>query len=615
MRRAATLLVTSLAIAAPASAQHPLRHHVDAVEMRFARSQPVISYVLRVDSTDLTGWSVEMRIRNVPDSFQLAMAKHPEYDDRYWRFVERLTVTSSRGTATIASADSALWNVRTAGGEALVRYRIALPPAELPRRAAWRPFLAPTGGLTGGPHAFMYVRGAELAPSHVRVEVPASWQVATALARTTDANVYFAPSVGVLAESPIFVGRFHDWRFEVDGVPHRVAYWRAPNGVAFDTAAFVRSIDLLTRESVALFGRPPYRDYTFILQDEAYGGLEHPASVTIGAASADLARDVHSRLAEIAHEYIHTWNLMRIRPAEYTGVSHRAIAPTAGLWFSEGLTIFYADALLRRAGLPTEDSTRTAHLTYLLERYLDNPGYLRYSAEAASRLEYNAGPLATGNYNLSTHTLGETIGTMLDFIVRDATSGARSMDDVMRSMLERHSGPAGFVGRDVERAVADVCRCAVKPFFDAHVRGSAPIDVARYLRLAGLHVDITRPIATRDGQPDADFRVAGWRDEATGRFLLRVFDPRSAWARAGLNTGDHLVSMNGTPVATWPEFRATLRGLKSGDSVRVVVARPTGEFTTVVRLAPFERVSVRVTPLDGATAKQVAIRERWISGR
>ncbi|MEO8623168.1 MAG: hypothetical protein ABI625_18980 [bacterium] len=276
-------IIVSLALAAVANAQHPLRHPTDAIEMRFARSQPVVNYVLHVDSSELTGWSVEMHIRNVPDSFQLAMARHPEYDDRYWRYVEGLSVTGNAGAPRIARADSALWTVRASGGSVVIRYRILLPPSEGATRASWRPFLSSTGGLTGGPHAFMYVVGAELAPSHVKVELPTGWKIATALPPTSDPSVFFAPSVDVLVDSPLFVGHFHDWRYSVDGVPHRVVYWSSPTGSQFDTVAFVSSLEKLSREAVALFGRAPYRDYTFIFQDAAYGGLEHASSVTLGA--------------------------------------------------------------------------------------------------------------------------------------------------------------------------------------------------------------------------------------------------------------------------------------------------------------------------------------------
>src|SRR5687767_15878036 len=118
-RRAAAL---ALALAVPASAQHPLTHPVDAVEIRFARSQPVVSYSLRVDANDLSGFDVEMRVRNGPDTFRIAMAAHPEYDDRYWRFVDGLRVVARGQPGVVTREDSALWRVAAPGGEATIRY-------------------------------------------------------------------------------------------------------------------------------------------------------------------------------------------------------------------------------------------------------------------------------------------------------------------------------------------------------------------------------------------------------------------------------------------------------------------------------------------------------------
>ncbi|MEP6729617.1 MAG: hypothetical protein ABJE10_03210, partial [bacterium] len=518
------LIVASLSFASASvvSAQHPLRHFPDAVDIRFAQSQPVIHYTLHVDGADQSGWSVEMRIRNAPDSFQLAMARHPEYDDRFSRYVEGESITGARGAASIAHTDSALWTVKAQNGEVVVRYRIHLPTPERPQRAAWRPFLTPTGGLTGGPHTFMYVVGATLAPAHVKLEVPAGWKVATALTPTNDPTVFFAPSVDVLMESPILVGRFHDWSYHVDGVPHRVVYWSLPNGASFDSGAFVGSLEKFSQQAIALFGRAPYRDYTFIFQDGAFGALEHPASVTLGAPSEALSKNPLASIEETAHEYFHTWNLMRIRPSEYGAVDYRNAPQSAVLWFSEGLTMYYADALLRRAGIPTPQATRDAHLASLIERYLENSGTLTLSAETVSKAAYNASPLALGDYSVSTHMQGELIGTMLDFVIRDATKGARSMDDVMRLMLERYSGETGFTGRDVERAVGEICSCNVTPFFDAHVRGGSRIDVAHYLRLGGLQLDVSREAVIRDGAPSVDRRLVGNSREGERGLRLRL---------------------------------------------------------------------------------------------
>jgi hypothetical protein len=96
------------ALAARAGAQHPLKHPVDAVEIRFARSQSVVSYTLRVDPADLSQFEVAMRVRNVPDTFHVAMAAHPEYDDRYWRHVGACGGLERFNSATLGASGSEL---------------------------------------------------------------------------------------------------------------------------------------------------------------------------------------------------------------------------------------------------------------------------------------------------------------------------------------------------------------------------------------------------------------------------------------------------------------------------------------------------------------------------
>jgi predicted metalloprotease with PDZ domain len=611
-RRAAAL---ALALAVPASAQHPLTHPVDAVEIRFARSQPVVSYSLRVDANDLSGFDVEMRVRNGPDTFRIAMAAHPEYDDRYWRFVDGLRVVARGQPGVVTREDSALWRVAALGGEATIRYRIRLPAAEGPLRAAWRPFLTPTGGLSGGPHAFMYVVDAPLAPSHVTLDLPTGWDVATGLVPTSDRHTFFAPSADVLVDSPIFAGRFQSWRFAVDGVPHRVVYWPLPDATPFDTTAFVGALEGVVRQAVALFGRPPYREYTFVFQDGAYGGLEHFNSATLGAASNELARDQAPLIGEAAHEFVHTWNLMRIRPAERGGVSYRQTGQSRGLWFSEGLAMYYADLLPRRAGLRVNDSTRVTHLERLLQRYLFNPGNAAISPERASLAEYGTAPGSLGDYDPSVHAQGELLGTMLDLVVRDATAGRRSMDDVMRAMLDRFSGQRGFTGRDVERTVADVCGCPMQAFFDSYVRTARRIDFDRYLRLIGLRAQVTwEPALGSDGQPSADRRIVAWTPPGERALSLLLNDPSSAWGRAGLHTGDRVVAVNGTPTATWPEFRSAIARARVGDTVDIEVTRPTGRWRTKVVVAGYNRPVVRIEELPDATARQRTLRAHWAAG-
>lgn len=610
------LPIVAIALAAPALwAQHPFAHHTDALDIRFGQSDPVIDYVLRLDSADLSGFEVQMRLRNIADTFRVAMAAHPEYDDRYWRFVEDVRAETRRGPGVVARVDSAVWRIVAPGGEVTLRYRIRLPPADDGQRASWRPFLAATGALTGGPHTFMYVVTAPLAPAHVTLDLPAGWEIATGLVPTSDPNTFFAPSAEVLVDSPILVGRFRSWRYAIDGTPHRVVYWPLPTATPFDTTAFVSSLERLSRHAIALFGRAPYREFSFLFQDGAFGGLEHANSATLGAPSEHLAQGRAELLAEAAHEYLHAWNLVRIRPAERGPISYRQTGQSRGLWWSEGLTLYYTDVLARRAGVPTVDSTRVGRVERLIARYLFQPGNTHISAERAGLAEYGTPPGSLGDYDPSPHTQGELLGTVLDLVIREATRDRRSIDDVMRLMMRRFSGRVGFTGRDIERAVVDVCACSVRAIFEAHVRGAGAIDVDRYLAAIGLRADITwEPARNAQNEPSPDLRLFSWQPEGDSTVAILINNPMSVWGRAGLHTGDRVVAINGQAIASPRDVRAALVRARVGDTVVVQVRRPNGVRDAVVVVTGYTYPRVRLEERPNATAVQRQRRERWLAG-
>ncbi len=466
--------------------------------------------------------------------------------------------------------------------------------------------------MVGGPHAFVYLIGAEHAPVQVTLDLPAAWEVATGLVPSADPRTFTAANAAALLDAPILAGPLRQWSFVAGGRRHRVVYWPLPDAAPFDTVAFVSGIHAMVQQAIALFGRAPYVAYTFLFQDGAYGALEHRSSVTLGAPSAELTRDPNAALQETAHEFVHTWNLLQIRPVEYREVDYRTQPPVASLWFSEGLTLFYADLLLRRAGVQLRDSTRVAHLERLIGRYLANPAYARFSAEAVSRVAYNAEPGALGDYSASTHLQGELIGAMLDVIVRDATRGRRSMDDVMRLLFDRASDGRSVDGRGIERAVETVCGCDVTPFFDAHVRGAAIIDFDRYLGLIGLKTAVRSAPAVWNGEAERDLRIFGWEPPGDSGVRLIITDPASIWGRAGLHSGDRLARADGERVATWPALRARLQSLRIGDTIRLEVRRPAGPFEAVVTVAGFERPTVRIERLSNATEAQRRLAEAWL---
>ena len=570
-----------------------------------------LDYNLRFDPADTTSVSVRLLVRNAPISIVVAAHAHPEYDDKYWRYVEDLRAQDAAGQPlTISRIDSVRWQIGNRAGDVTITYRVKFPEEQSPR-ASWRPFLSPTGGLIGGPHSFLYIVGLEKESADVTLDIPAGWKVGSGLDGPSSARHFTSRDVHTLMESPMLVGNLSEWRFSVRNVPHRIFYWRLPEAKAFDSAAFISGIEKIATQAIALFGSAPYRQYSFLFQDGAWeGGLEHPNSVTLGARSEELAKDPVYTLREAAHEFIHTWNLMAIQPAEYREVDYRVQPPVAELWFSEGLTIFYADLLRRRAGIPVNDSTRITHLERLLEQYLSMPGNARFSAEQISNVAYNASPGALGDYTASSHLVGEILGAILDVRIRDATNGAKSMDDVMRLMFNRFTEKK-FTSRDVQRAADDVCACSTAAIFDRYVFNAGAIDFNRYLEPLGLRADVAWKRAVgSDGKPQPDVRVWGWAEGDTLR--LRVSDPNSVWAKAGLHTGDRIISVNGSAVKSWPELRTIFRNLGVGDSVRIVVYRGGDSVSRNVIVAGYDRPYVSIRQVERRSAKQNRLYSAWV---
>jgi predicted metalloprotease with PDZ domain len=576
------------------------------------RNHNLISYVIRVDLTDLSGYGVEMRVQHSNGAVRIAMASHPEYDDRYWRYVENLTAESRGIALKVTHEEDTLWRVDGVGGELTVRYRIRLPQQITAIRAGWKPFLSPTGGLVGDLHSLMYVVGSESAPARMTLEIPKDWAIASGLDSTNDPRTFTASSVEILLDSPIAVGKLSTWDFVVNGVPHHVVYLPQPDTKAFDSVAFVAGIQGIANEAIKIFGKTPYRNYTFIYLDGASGGLEHLNSVTWGANSQSLEQGLAEIFQVTAHEFFHTWNLMHVRPVERVGLHYSHTEPTSVLWWSEGVTMYFADLLLRRAKLQASDPTMAAYLEHNISDYLLTPGYSRISPEHASRASDD--PLGLGDDFASYYLQGQLLGAVLDLMTREATHGRRTLDNVMRKLSDRFTPERGITGSDIESAAHDVCGCYTHSFFEAHVRGSQSIDFNRYLRIIGLRAHISwAPALNIDGTPAPDLRVFLFNTATDPELRLRLLDPASVWGRAGLRTGDRLVSVDGRPVTSATDFRNWMRQLNVGQTARIEVERNGAVLQLAVAVNGYNRPTVKIDEIPDATPEQRRLRAQWVA--
>lgn len=575
--------------------------------------KPVISYILSVDTADLSGYTIKLSIKHAPANVTLAMATHHEYDDRFWRYVENFTARRGPVTLEYVHMKNAVWQIKSTGDSINVSYRIRLPLA-YPYHPCHRPFLASYGGLIGDIHSFMYLVDYENLPVSVTFQLPGGWQIATGLTATSRYNVFTAANFKVLLDCPVFAGKLRTWNFVEGGIPYKIVYLPSPGAAYFDTSLLITNIKKITHQAVNFFGAVPYHNYTFLLRDSTYGALEHINSVTIGASSSMLAVNMQELYEELAHEFFHTWNLLSIRPAEYTDLNYDPQQQSAGLWFSEGLSMFYADLLVRRAGLPVEDSTRAGHLRALVQRYFQDTGNTFIPPGKVS-LASNAQPGMLGDYNASTHLQGELIGTMIDMITRSSTGGKKTMDNVMRMMYTRYGYGKGFYPTDIENAVHDVCACDVHGFFEKYVYQGCELDFNKYLDLIGMKVVVRyTPAKNNKNLPAPDTRVYIFRRPEDSLYRIALTTPNSCWGHAGLHTGDVILAINNQPLKSPANFYKILQQMAIGDTVHINILRQAIVKTANVIITGYQTPVVSIVPLDKINAKQKDFFRNWEKG-
>jgi predicted metalloprotease with PDZ domain len=286
---------------------------------------------------------------------------------------------------------------------------------------------------------------------------------------------------------------------------------------------------------------------------------------------------------------------------------------TRELWFSEGVTMYYAETLQRRAGIPEEGKTRLLELQEEIDRFYGNSGNAYLSPERGSWASIDPPGVGTGDYLSNYYTQGRLIAYALDLIIADSTQGRRGMDDVMRMMYDKFAKKRAFTGVDIEQAVSAVCQCSVRSFFDDHVRDAKPIDFNPLLAPLGLRVVLaTAPVADSSGAPYPDLRISAY-DPPTGRMRVRIMDPRTLWMTAGLHTGMEWISLNRIPIDSFPDFRRAIRSIRVGDVVPVEVARNGVTQRLNVRVTGYDRTRARVVKIPDATPAQLERRRLWLA--
>ena len=461
----------------------------------------------------------------------------------------------------------------------------------------------------------MYLDGYLKEPSTLHILAPQPWQVATGLPVVPGPkNSFRAENFDVLYDSPVEVSTFKTLSFEVKGVPHRIVIDGEGNYDAERMRADVKKI--VEAEVELMGGEIPYHDYTFILhlRSSGGGGLEHLNSTALGFRRFGFKPEDSYRgfWGLVAHEFFHLWNVKRIRPDALGPFDYTKENYTKMLWVAEGITDYYAEVAVRRAGLISDKDflTESARRFQTLQ---NTPGRLEMSAEESSFdswIKYYRQDENSVNSQVDYYNKGSILGLLLDLEIRKRSNGAKSLDDVMRYLYtEFFKKGRNYSPEDFQKACELTAGASLEQFFASYVRGREELDYNAALAIAGLRLDTTG--ATPAAKPvEKAYLGADLVQEGDRLMVRRVYAGSPAYEQ-GLNTGDQIVALNNLRVNK-DFFDARIAEKRPGDPISLTIFRSDDLSIMLIKLGGRSDARYRIIPVAQPTDEQKRIYQAWL---
>ena len=543
------------------------------------------------------------------------------------RHIVHISAIAQGKKIRLKKIDKHSWQAAACSGPLVVTYHVYA--WDLSVRAA---HLDQTHGFFNGSSVFLAVIGQEDSAHIVDIRKPEDascrqWRVATALpelkAKRYGFGTYQAANYDALIDHPVEMGCFELATFKAHGVPHDVVITgRVPN---LDMPRLCTDLKKICEAQIALFEpttqRAPMARYVFmtLAVGDGYGGLEHRASTALICNRADLPVLGKTELSDgyrgflglCSHEYFHTWNVKRIKPAAFAPYVLDRETYTPLLWLFEGFTSYYDDLILRRSGL-IDEAAYLQLVSKSINGVLRGAGRLKQSVAESSfdtwTKYYRQDENAT-NAIVSYYTKGSLVALTLDLTIRAGTAGKKSLDDVMRALWQRYGrdfysqgGGRGVTEEEVDALFDEISGLTLKRLLDRCVRGVSDLPLADVLAPFGIHIDDNAESAvvalgartTRDGN---DCKLAS------------VFE-KSVAHRAGLSAGDVLIALDGLRI-TATNLTDLLRRYRSGDTVTLHAFRRDELMTVDIKLALDDTPQLQLSS-QKKPAVAVKLRNAWL---
>ena len=522
----------------------------------------------------------------------------------YVRLLEGLVVEQDGRVLELQRLEPSAWVVACdpSGGLLTIRYRVLA--TELTVRTC---HLDHEHGFLALAAVVLELEGERWSPYQLSCTLPKGWQAFLPLPVSN--GVWEARNLDHLLDSPVEAGPHQPLHFAVHGVPHQLVCWAGgPGDERWLLERQPQLLDDLRRVCEAccrLMGveRPAADNYLVILHlvDEGYGGLEHDDSTVLvyGRRNLEKPNGYRRFLQLVAHEYLHQWNVRRLRPAELTPIDYHRPPVVPSLWFAEGVTSYLDQFLPLTAGL-SEPEDLFLDLAEDLSRYRLTPGRavqsLRESSQEAWVKLYKADAYSA-DAQVSYYLKGAVVALCLDLHLR--RSGGSLMQVLRQLWLSHGRWGRGYSEVDLVESFATQAPDLATQL-PRWLNELDDPDLDGYLSSVGLFLD-----AEMASTPWAGLTP---RLEAGGLTAARVVRGGPA-EQAGVMVGDELVALDQQRLKTQDDLQ---RALRANQPQTLLIARRSQLRRLELRpQAPqVERYSLK--RVVDATDEQLDAQQRWL---
>jgi predicted metalloprotease with PDZ domain len=434
------------------------------------------------------------------------------------------------------------------------------------------PYLDNTHGFVPGAAVFMYTENSRDQKGFLKVYPHHSFaKVSTALKGAdfkteSGCQTFVFNDYDQLVDSPIEIGNHKEFSFIAAGVNHKVAMYGEAN---YEIEMLKRDMAKVVEAATAVFGSNPNQDYLFIVHNVAngQGGLEHMNSCVLSVNRWSYQGSNYLGFINlVAHEYFHLWNVKRIRPIELGPFNYDQECYTSLLWVMEGITSYYDELLMRRAGFYTP-SEFVSKLQSQINYVEGSPGS---RIQPVAHASFDAWIKAyrpnenSANTTMTYYSRGAVLGAVLDAFIINKSKGKQSLDGFMQLLYKKYAQELkrGFTEEEFEMELSNYCGEDMRSFFTDYVNGTKIIPYHKYLEPVGLQVMDKTSTLTNFGASLENGEILKVRSVSNG----------SAAEDAGICVGDEILACDGYRIDK-TALENKYNNLSANDSIQLLLAR------------------------------------------